>query len=137
MLPGRRAADDRPAPPPPTLSPPSLSALDVLWIPLLLSQLLLGVRVLARLVRTTGGERIAAVDQARPGDGAVSAIVPVLNERARLAPCLEGLIAQGPELREIVVVDGGSHDGTQDLVAVYRERDSRLRLIDARPIPRE
>jgi dolichol-phosphate mannosyltransferase len=65
----------------------------------------------------------------------VSVIVPVLNERNRLSPCLEGLIAQGEEVAEIVVVDGGSDDGTQQLVSTYAQSDPRVRLVDASPIP--
>ena len=62
-------------------------------------------------------------------------IVPVLNEHDRLVPCLEGLIAQGKEVAEIVVVDGGSDDGTQELARAYSQRDLRVRLVDASPIP--
>lgn len=62
-------------------------------------------------------------------------LLPVLNEQMRLGPCLDGLLAQGPELHEIVVVDGGSEDGTLDLVAAYQARDGRVRLLDASQIP--
>ncbi|HET9017393.1 MAG TPA: glycosyltransferase [Thermomicrobiaceae bacterium] len=98
-------------------------------------QAVLGARVLLRLVRTAGGTRI---DPAPPGavpTGAVAVVVPVLDERDRLAPCLDGLVAQGPEVAEILVVDGGSTDGTPELVAAHAARDSRIRLIDASPVP--
>ena len=62
-------------------------------------------------------------------------IVPVLNEHDRLSSCMEGLIAQGTEVTEIVVADGGSDDGTQQLACTYAKRDSRVRLVDASPIP--
>jgi dolichol-phosphate mannosyltransferase len=102
---------------------------------LLLAQVVLGARVLARLVRTAGGERIAAVDAAPDAAGPVAALLPTLNERPRLGPCLDGLLAQGPELCEILVSDGGSEDGTQELVAAYRARDPRVRLVDSGVIP--
>jgi dolichol-phosphate mannosyltransferase len=102
---------------------------------LLLAQIVLGARVLARLVRTAGGERIGAVDAAPDAAGLVAAILPTLNERPRLGPCLDGLLAQGPELCEILVSDGGSEDGTRDLVAAYRVRDPRVRLVDSGAIP--
>lgn len=97
------------------------------------------------MVRSAGGERITA-DYCRGGDlgggighpwegERVSVIVPVLNERNRLLPCLEGLIAQGAEVAEILVVDGGSDDGTQQFVCTYAQRDPRVRLLDASPIP--
>lgn len=60
-------------------------------------------------------------------------LVPVLNEHERLAPCLEGLLEQN--VGEILVIDGGSHDGTQGLVEDYGRRDIRFRLLDASPIP--
>ena len=68
-------------------------------------------------------------------DERVTVIVPVLNERDRLSPCLDGLIAQGSEVFEIVIVDGGSDDGTLQLVSTYAQRDTRVRLVDASPIP--
>ncbi len=95
-----------------------------------------GGRVLARLARTATGERVRAVPLCgASGEARVSVILPVLNEVSRLAPCLDGLLAQGEEVREILVVDGGSTDGTLDLVAGYAGRDTRVRLIDATPIP--
>jgi dolichol-phosphate mannosyltransferase len=69
-----------------------------------------------------------------PGER-VTVIVPVLNERARLGPCLEGLITQPSEVIEVLVVDGGSRDGTEEVVASYERRDGRVRLLDAPPLP--
>ena len=42
----------------------------------------------------------------------ISVIIPTLNEAPRLAPLIGGLRAQGGG-HEIIVVDGGSRDGTQ------------------------
>lgn len=106
-----------------------------LLAPLVLIQAALGARVAWRMLRSAGGERIRAEEGQTEDGERISVIVPVLNERERLAPCLEGLIAQGAEMAEIVVVDGGSFDGTQQLVRTYAERDSRIRLVDASPIP--
>lgn len=100
---------------------------------LVIVQAVLGVRVCLRLARTAGGTRIrrsGAIDPDR-----VTAIVPVLNERKRLAPCLDGLLAQPEVVADILVVDGGSDDGTQDLVRLFASRDPRLNLIDASPVP--
>ncbi|HEY6410184.1 MAG TPA: glycosyltransferase family 2 protein, partial [Ktedonobacteraceae bacterium] len=136
---------------------------DRLLVPIVIVQALLGIRVIWRMVRSAGGERITA-DHFRSASGAegrpqgiaptmddaardaidwiptpikerVSVIVPVLNERNRLSSCLEGLIAQGAEVHEILVVDGGSNDGTQELVCTYAQRDPRMRLVDASPVP--
>ncbi len=107
-----------------------------LLVPLAVAQTLLGLRVILRLMRSAGAERIqragtrVALDQER-----VSVIVPVLNEHDRLMPCLEGLLKQGSQVVEILVVDGGSQDGTQQIVWSFTERDGRVHLLDSRPIP--
>ena len=103
--------------------------------PIIFAQIFLGMRVILRLLRSAGGERISAEGILVTDEERVSVIVPVLNERNRFSPCLEGLIAQGPEVTEIVVVDGGSDDGTQRLACTYAVRDPRVRLVDASPIP--
>ena len=92
-------------------------------------------RVARRLVGTAGGRRIVPVGEGGAGGERVSVLVPVLDEARRLGPCLAGLIAQGPEVAEILVVDGGSRDGTPDLVAGYAARDGRVRLLSAEPVP--
>jgi dolichol-phosphate mannosyltransferase len=58
----------------------------------------------------------------------------VLNEATRISTCLAGLTAQTHEVKEVVVVDGGSNDGTQAIVENFRRKDPRIRLLDATPI---
>ncbi len=106
-----------------------------LLVSLALVQAFLGARAVVRMARGAGGRRIGTVAAAPAQGSLVSVIVPVLNEVDRLAPCLDGLIAQGSEAREILVVDGGSGDRTQDLIRAYRARDDRVRLVDASPVP--
>jgi dolichol-phosphate mannosyltransferase len=84
---------------------------------------------------TAAGDPLNRVARPPAGAGTVCAVVPVLDERARLGPCLDGLRAQGAWLTQILVVDGGSRDGTQALVAEHAARDARIRLIDASPVP--
>lgn len=77
--------------------------------------------------------------QPQPADpsqiGSVSVVVPTLNEALRIRPCLDGLILQGDEVREILVVDSRSTDGTQDIVRSYQTRDPRIRLLTDDPLP--
>jgi dolichol-phosphate mannosyltransferase len=72
---------------------------------------------------------------AQKSDAIVSVVLPVLDEESRVRECLESLIEQGSEVREILVVDGGSIDHTRDIVCTLAARDERIRLIDASPIP--
>ncbi|NJR50479.1 MAG: glycosyltransferase [Leptolyngbyaceae cyanobacterium CSU_1_3] len=67
--------------------------------------------------------------------GSVSVIVPTLNEAKRIGPCLEGLSRQSYEVREMIVVDSRSTDGTPDLVKTARQADPRFRLITDDPLP--
>lgn len=99
-------------------------------------QAILALRVFIRMAQTSRGSRVER--QMSAGDipiEHVTVLVPVLNEAQRLSPCLAGLTEQGPEVREILVVDGGSRDGTQDLVQRWAAQDPRVRLVDAAPIP--
>lgn len=96
-------------------------------------QLVLSVRVFRRMAATSSGRSIGAATT--PAHDRVSVIVPVLNEATRLGPCLEGLTAAGPEVVEILVVDGGSTDATHAIVREWEGRDARVRLVDATPVP--
>lgn len=100
-----------------------------------LLQAVAGARTLWRLWRSRRGPRISARADDPASAGLVSVIVPVLNERQRLAPCLDGLLIQGLAVAEILVVDGGSQDGTPELVAQYAGREPRLKLLAAGPPP--
>ena len=67
--------------------------------------------------------------------GKVSVVVPTLNEAERITPCLEGLGQQSYEVREIIIVDSRSQDGTQELVKTAGLTDPRFRLITDAPLP--
>lgn len=47
----------------------------------------------------------------------VSVVIPCLNDAAMLARCLESLTAQTAQASEVIVVDGGSSDGSRDVAA--------------------
>lgn len=67
--------------------------------------------------------------------GTVSIIVPTLNEANRVTPCLRGLTVQGYEVREILIVDSHSTDGTPELVKKAQQHDPRFRLLNDDPLP--
>ena len=60
--------------------------------------------------------------------GKVTVVVPTLNEVERISPCLSGLTRQGYEVREFIVVDSNSQDGTREKVLAIAQTDPRFRL---------
>jgi len=103
---------------------------------LLLFQLPATLILLARLLK--GARRLPPILPRPPTPdqlGTVSIIVPTLNEVSRLSPCLRGLTQQGYEVREILVVDSHSTDGTTDLVKSAQKSDPRFRLLADDPLP--
>ncbi len=65
----------------------------------------------------------------------VSVVVPTLNEVDRLSPCLKGLGAQDSTLREVLVVDSRSTDGTGNLVLAAKAKDDRFQLMEDPLLP--
>ena len=108
--------------------------MPLLW-PIVVIQILLAIRIVIRMLRTANGRRLTADPHAQTRPGSISVVVPVLNEVGRLGPCLERLTACGPEIREILVVDGGSVDGTQNIIASFAASDPRVRGLVVPSIP--
>ena len=91
-----------------------------------------GANVIARMAR---GVRATRVTPAAPAPGTVTVIVPVLDEADRIEPCMRGLLIADTSVAEILVVDGGSRDGTPAYVRALAAGDGRVRTIDASPVP--
>lgn len=99
-------------------------------------QAILALRVFGRMARTARGSRIEQADlRAFDHQGSVAVIVPVLDEAERIEPCLAGLMRQGESVEEILIVDGGSTDGTFELIRQAAQKDARIRLLETGPIP--
>ena len=108
----------------------------IIPVALLLLQLPAAAILLSRLIK--GPSRIPPLEPDAPTLdllGACTAVVPTLNEADRISPCLEGLSRQSYELREAIVVDSYSVDGTGDLVKAAAQKDPRFRLINDDPLP--
>lgn len=59
----------------------------------------------------------------------VSVIIPVYNGETYLAQCLDSIIGQTLKEIEIICVNDGSKDRTQQILEKYAEKDSRIQII--------
>lgn len=59
-------------------------------------------------------------------------VVPTLDEAATIEACLASLLPNSPELMaaECLIVDGGSRDGTQEIISRLAAQDARIHLIE-------
>jgi dolichol-phosphate mannosyltransferase len=105
----------------------------VLVVVVVVLEAIAGARAVLRMLATAGGTPLASARA--PRAGSLAAIVPVLNEETRVAATLTALSRCGPELAEIVVVNGGSTDRTHAVVADAAANDARIRFMDASPTP--
>ncbi len=110
--------------------------MNYLTLFLLLIQVPATAILLSRLLKGPGRHPPIKPQQPTPELlGSVSVVVPTLNEALRISPLLECLSRQSYELREIIVVDSKSQDGTPDLVKLAQQQDPRFRLMTDDPLP--
>ncbi|MEH2139533.1 2'-O-glycosyltransferase CruG [Nostoc sp.] len=103
---------------------------------LLLIQVPATAILFSRLLK--GPRRLPPLEPQQPTPkllGRVSVVVPTLNEALRINPLLAGLSQQSYEVREIIVVDSNSSDGTPDLVKAIQQKDPRFRVMTDDPLP--
>lgn len=62
----------------------------------------------------------------------ISVIVPVFNSREYLKECLDSIIEQSFRKFQIILVDDGSTDGSEDICDEYANKDSRIKVIHQR-----
>ena len=60
----------------------------------------------------------------------VSVVTPALNERSTIEALVDSLLAQSVVPTEIVIADGGSTDGTREVLDQLAETHSRVRIVD-------
>jgi len=60
----------------------------------------------------------------------VSVVVPIYNVKQYLSQCLESICAQSMHEIEIICVNDGSTDGSDDIIRSFAEKDSRIVMID-------
>ncbi|WP_066380708.1 2'-O-glycosyltransferase CruG [Anabaena sp. CA = ATCC 33047] len=114
----------------------AVTVVSILSLLLLVLQLPATAILLSRLFK--GPRRNPPIQPQQPTPemfGSVSVVVPTLNEALRISPLLAGLSRQSYEVREIIVVDSKSQDGTPDLVKATQQQDPRFRLMNDDPLP--
>jgi glycosyltransferase involved in cell wall biosynthesis len=107
----------------------SASIAIVVAIVLLLTRLL---RLRSRIISSVTDPGISRSLQKSQDYCRVSAIVITLNESLQIEQCLEHLLSASPPLYECIVCDGGSNDGTVDIVRGVFSRWDRIPSCETR-----
>jgi dolichol-phosphate mannosyltransferase len=110
----------------------------IICLVLLLFQSVCFFILLSRLFR--GATRFPPLKPESPNPSLlakVSVVVPTLNEVDRMDKMLEGITRQGYEVKEILIVDSNSKDGTREKVMEAAKKDPRIRLVTDPPLPKE
>ena len=101
--------------------------------------LLLVLYLLSRALRQFRAHRkaILCAAPAAPRTASVAIVVPVRNELANIATCLDGLLVQrGLTVgSSLTIVDDGSEDGTAEIVQRRIDEGEQVRLISAGALP--
>ncbi len=60
----------------------------------------------------------------------VSVIIPVYHAENYVAECIESLLSQTLQECEFIFINDGSNDRSREIIESYKEKDSRIHLID-------
>ena len=60
----------------------------------------------------------------------VSVIIPVRNQEKHLDACLQSVTRQTLKEIEIIIVEGGSSDGSPEIIYKYMDADPRIHLLN-------
>lgn len=74
-------------------------------------------------------------DVADAGAASVSVLIPARNEEHNLAACLDSVLRQGTEVREVLVCDDHSTDRTPQIIRAYTAMDGRVKSVEAGALP--
>lgn len=59
----------------------------------------------------------------------ISVVVPIYNAEKYLANCIESILAQTYEHFELLLINDGSKDASEDICKKYAQKDDRIRII--------
>ena len=60
----------------------------------------------------------------------ISVVIPVYNVEKYLAKCLDSVCAQADCVKEIILINDGSTDGSLDICKSYAQKDERIKIIE-------
>ncbi len=66
--------------------------------------------------------------------GDVSVLIPARNEEANLSACLNAVLRQGEVVREVLIYNDHSTDGTGRILDEFARRDARVRSVEVLPL---
>lgn len=66
--------------------------------------------------------------------GEISILIPARNEEANLPACLETVLRQGEAVREVLIYNDHSTDGTGEIIRRFAELDKRVRSVAVLPL---
>src|ERR687897_543812 len=78
---------------------------------------------------TTDLDAPGSYSQGRPEGGMVSVVIPCYNQADFLSDAIESVLSQSYKDLEIIVVNDGSEDDTEEVASAYVAEDPRVRLI--------
>ncbi len=89
------------------------------------------------MIGRLNGSRTLDGENADPPGGAplLSVIIPARNEARNIARCLNCVLGSPYRAIEVIVVDDRSEDETGEIARLIAERDRRVRVIEAPPLP--
>ncbi|MGE0882102.1 MAG: glycosyltransferase family 2 protein [Blastocatellales bacterium] len=64
----------------------------------------------------------------------VSVLIPARNEEANLPACLDSVLMQGDPVREVLIYNDHSIDGTAEVIAEFARRDDRVGSVQVWPL---
>ncbi len=67
-------------------------------------------------------------------EGEVSLLIPARNEEANLPDCLRSVLKQGDVIREVLIYNDHSTDGTESVINHFAECDAKVRSIYVLPL---
>jgi chlorobactene glucosyltransferase len=65
----------------------------------------------------------------------ISVLIPARNEESKIGPCARSLLEQDYRNFQVIVLDDNSGDRTGEILREFMKKDSRLQVIQGKPLP--